>query len=290
MGFLAPAIPAIGGLVGGLFGSHSNAVQGVTPAEKMGMNILGQVSPMQIAALGQGLGMAPGLAATGQDFMNRSRGEFDRGDIMTNYGMNNLNTASNAINPALNYWTNVLAGGPEAALALSPEIQQIRASSEAAKRQLATTGPMGGGRASAMAQLPFQQGTAISNLYSQARPAAASALATQGIPALTGISNAYNSLAGTTNQAGAAQGGIGAGLSSNVFSGLLGAGNAAGNNAANLLSYGLGRSAQNQQNAAGFGGGITNILNSLPWGKWLGGSGTINAPNQGPPNALGQWP
>lgn len=97
------------------------------------------------------------------------------GQAMGAYGQ-----MAGGLTPALNYYQGIMKGGPDAMMALSPEIQQTQNSFQAAKRQLATTGPMGGGRASAMAQLPFQQGAAISNLYSQARPAAAQQLAALG--------------------------------------------------------------------------------------------------------------
>lgn len=145
-----------------LFNLGSNQYQGLMAGGTQGVGQAMDMSKQAAGALGPAAQTFGGLLPAA-------------GQAMGAYGQ-----MAGGLTPALNYYQGIMAGGPDAMMALSPEIQQTRNAFQSAKQQLATTGPMGGGRASAMAQLPFQQGAAISNLYSQARPAAAQQLAALG--------------------------------------------------------------------------------------------------------------
>jgi len=186
MPFLAPiagALPAIGGMLGGLFG-------GGKP----------KLSPFE--------------QAMQQNQLN-----------LSNLGMNAMSGASD-------YWSKILKGGPDATLALSPEIRGINGMFNGVRQQAGQFGPMGGGRANLLAQLPYQQAGKLSDLFATARPAAASGLAGLGGSALSG--------------AGGLQG---------------------------ILNGQLARTQAGAQNGGMLGGGIFNILKSLPLGQWLGGGG-----------------
>lgn len=152
-----------------LFNLGSNQYQGLMAGGTQGVGQAMDMSRQAAGALGPAAQTFGGLLPAA-------------GQAMGAYGQ-----MAQGLAPALNYYQGIMAGGPDAMMALSPEIQQTRNSFQAAKNQLATTGPMGGGRASAMAQMPYQQGAALSNLYATARPAAAQALSSLGTAGAGGL-------------------------------------------------------------------------------------------------------
>jgi len=259
---LPAIIPAVGGMLGGLFGGGNKTINGTTGAETTGQNILNNLGQQQMSALGNGLDYAKQLSAFGSGFLGNAGDEYNKANTF-------LNSASNTFNPAADYYNAILSGNKAQMMgAMAPEITQINNAGNAAKNQLATMGPMGGGRASALAQLPMQTAGQIGTMFQQARPAAA-----QG---MINVGNARAGLAGLTGQMAGQQGQIGAGLASNVLGGLLNTGNQAGTTGNDLLRYGLGRSQLNSQAGGQFGGGIYDILNSI------GRTGVFGGPRSTP--------
>lgn len=153
-----------------------------------------------------------------------------------------LDTSTGALNPALNYWTNILSGNRNAATyAMQPEINTANQQFANARNQVSTYAPMGGGRSAIMAQLPFQQSSLISNIITQARPQAAQNLAQTGL----GIGNLGSQLYGTASNAGNS-----------------------------LLNYGLAQRQQAYNFGSGTAQGVGNLLNSIPWGTIFKRSGS----------------
>lgn len=104
-------------------------------------------------------------------------------------GMGFLGSSQQAFQAPTSYYSSILSGNPaDVAGALSPQISQLNAGFAQGRNQVDQFAPMGGGRSSVMANLPFQKASAITNLISQARQAAA-----QG---LTGIGTAEGGLGG----------------------------------------------------------------------------------------------
>lgn len=92
-------------------------------------------------------------------------------------GQNLLNTGGDILSKPTNYYGGILAGNTADIMnAMSPEINAARAQYQAARRGVDQFAPMGGGRASTMASLPFQQAGTVSNIIAQARPQAANAM------------------------------------------------------------------------------------------------------------------
>ena len=174
MGFLAPALPAIGGMLGGLFG-------GGKP----------KLSPFE--------------QAMQQNQLDLSR-----------LGMDSMRGAGD-------YWSRILKGGPDATLALSPEIRGIHGMFSGIRNQAGNFGPMGGGRANILAQLPYQEAGKLSDLFATARPAAASGLAGLGGSALSGAGSLQGILGGELERSkmGAQQGGLLGGGIFNILTSLL---------------------------------------------------------------------
>lgn len=262
---LPAIIPAAGSLLGGIFGGKSNAIKGITPQETLGTNILGQQGQQQLGAGGMGLDWAKELATYGRGFMGNAQDEYGKANTF-------LNSASNTLNPAADYYGNILSGNRAAMMdAAAPEITTINNQANQARRSLATLGPMGGGRAQALAQLPYQTAGQIGTLFQTLRPQAA-----QG---LLNIGNARANLAGITGNMAGQQGQIGAGLGTNTLTNLLNYGSGATGTGNALLNYGINRSQQNNIAGQQFGGGIYNILNSIPWGNIFGGGANTGTSN-----------
>lgn len=101
------------------------------------------------------------------------------------------------------YYSSILSGNPASvAGALSPEISQLQSAYQQNKQQVDQFAPMGGGRASFMAQLPFQRASAVTNLISGARQDAA-----KGLTGIAGTQGALgSSLLGVGTQAAGAFG------------------------------------------------------------------------------------
>jgi hypothetical protein len=145
-----------------------------------------------------------------------------------NVGGNFLRSSQNAFQAPTSYYSSILSGNPAAVSgALAPELSQLNAGYRNARTQLDQFAPMGGGRASMISQLPFEQQSAITNLIAQQR-----ALAAQG---LTGI--------------GGTMGGIGANLVG------------IGTNAAGIMgSQAFEQALRNQQVGQSVGQGIGSII------------------------------
>lgn len=95
----------------------------------------------------------------------------------SNTGMGFLSNASTAFQAPTSYYSSILSGNPaDVSGALAPQISQLNAGYAQGRNQVDQFAPMGGGRSSVMANLPFQKASAITNLISQARQAAAQGL------------------------------------------------------------------------------------------------------------------
>jgi hypothetical protein len=117
------------------------------------------------------------------------------GTNLFNNAQNLFQSASTALSPALSYYTSILSGNPSATMqAISPTIQASNAQYQGARNALDLYAPMGGGRAAALANLPFQQAATNANLLSQAR--------NQAAMALPGIAGVYGGLGGTEGELG----------------------------------------------------------------------------------------
>src|SRR5574341_1981892 len=209
MGFLAPALPFIGSALGGLFGGGK---PGRDNTEKEILKRQLGLTDMQIDMLGKLGGFAGGLEPTAMGNLAGINPWFpmtttgiENAERRGNLGEDFLGQAKGAFTPAMDYWSGILRGGPDAMLALSPEIKQAQQAFQQAKTQTSQFAPMGGGRANVLAQLPQQQAGAITDIFSRARPAAAAGLSNLGAQAgglgsaLTGQNAALTaSLAGTT--------------------------------------------------------------------------------------------
>jgi hypothetical protein len=227
----AALIPTVGGLIGGLFGGKSNAINGTTQAEQAGLR------------------QADRNTQFGNQFLTNSGTDFANAN-------NFLTQAGSTLQKPADYYGGILSGNRANMMsAMAPEITTINNQANQARHQLATMGPMGGGRASAMAQLPMQTAGQIGTMFQQARPQAA-----QG---LLNVGNAQGNLGGLQGSIAAQQGALGSGLNTNAVS--------------SLLNYGLGRSQQNQQAGGAFGGGIYDILNTLGRSGVFGGGGNSRA-------------
>jgi hypothetical protein len=261
---LPAIIPAVGGILGGIFGGKSNAINGTTQAQTQGANILNNQAAQQATAAGRGNDFALEQATQARGLLGGANTDFANAN-------NYLTQASSTLQQPANYYSNILSGNRAAMMdAASPEIQNINANFNQAQRQAGQYAPMGGGRANLLAQLPLQRAGAVGNLFQTIRPQAA-----QG---LLGVGNAQANLGGLQGNIAAQQGNIGAGLSTNTLSNLLSFGSGGTQTGAALANLGLNQSEQQNRAGAQFGGGIQNILGSIPWanifkGGSSGGSG-----------------
>ncbi len=89
-----------------------------------------------------------------------------------------LGDSQKAFQAPSSYYSSILSGNSaDVAGALAPQITQLNSGFDQARRQVDQFAPMGGGRSSTMANAPFQQASAITNLISNARAQAAQGLA-----------------------------------------------------------------------------------------------------------------
>lgn len=128
---------------------------------------------------------APGGSATGLDQSiygllgltgGQGQGILGAGLGTTTGGLAQTQSGVTAAAPALNYLTQ-LTQGNQASLtqAAQPEIDQISQQFDAV-RNLISQQPRGGGKASALAEAPFQQATAVGNVEAGLQSQAASQL------------------------------------------------------------------------------------------------------------------
>ena len=115
-----------------------------------------------------------------------------------------MQLAGRSFNPVVDYWSRILSGDRGAALSgLAPEINQLNEGYDASRRAASELMPRGGGRATLLQNLPYQQNRDVSSILQLARPQAAGQLlaAGQGISnAGSGlIQNSINALYGSTS-------------------------------------------------------------------------------------------
>ncbi|HZM78505.1 MAG TPA: hypothetical protein VFC19_22490 [Candidatus Limnocylindrales bacterium] len=155
----------------------------------LGGKLLGGPSKEQKAVLGQQ-----------QDTMAQAR---RMAGSLEGQGGNLLNMAQGAYNPVLDYWTRLLRGGSQATSVLAPEYAQIGQGYRAANQAASELMPRGGGRASLMQTLPYQQMAQQQGLAQSLRPQAAGQLGQlAGSVASAGsslMSNAIQSLYASTS-------------------------------------------------------------------------------------------
>lgn len=265
----AALIPTVGGLLGGIFGGRSNAINGTTQAQTQGANILNNQAQQQALAASRGNDYALEQAQYGRNFLGGAGDLYGKGETF-------LNQASNALNPAADYYGSILSGNRASMMdAAAPEIQNINANYNQAQRQAGMFAPMGGGRANLLAQLPLQRAGAVGTMFQTVRPQAA-----QG---MINVGNARGNLAGITGGMASSMGNIGAGLSTSTLANLLNFGQGGTQTGSALANFGLGQSQQQNQAGAQFGGGISNILGAIPWGNIFnrGGGSNPNSTNWG---------
>ena len=281
---LIPAIPAIGGLLGGLLGGGKPKM---SDAERQALQAQLGLSAKQMEAIDRALGYTGEISPYASNFLTSASDFSNLGRDLTGSFYNlaqpgaekYLGQSNQAFTPALNYWSSILAGGPQGTEALSPEIQRIGAGYNAAQNQINQFAPRGGGRASALGQLPLQRSADVSNLFATMRPMAAQQLsqigsATGGLgTALTGqIGGLAGSLAGDTSR-------LAATLPSTILSALSGIGGGAAGTNASIWQNELQRHQLGAQRGGLIGGGIYDILKNLPW------FGSKNRPwTPGPPD------
>jgi len=141
------ALPAIGGVLGGLLGRSSGKAK--TAEEKTGINQL-------IGAGDIGFQQAEGLQPYAQNFLQQG---------------------SQTFQPSIDYWTRILSGDrSEITGAVAPEIGRISSGYDQAAKTAGQFAPSGGGRSQLMAELPFRKAQDISTLISGLRPQAAQQL------------------------------------------------------------------------------------------------------------------
>jgi hypothetical protein len=141
------ALPAIGGALGGLLGRSSGRAK--TAEEKTGINQL-------IGAGDEGFAGVNRLQPVAQNFLQQG---------------------SQTFQPSIDYWTKILSGDrSEITGAVAPEIGRISTGYDQAAKTAGQFAPMGGGRSSLMAELPFRKAQDISTLISGLRPQAAQQL------------------------------------------------------------------------------------------------------------------
>jgi hypothetical protein len=230
------------------------------------MGMLQNQGQLQNKAAMSGMDLANANTLIGNQFLGNSAQDFTNAN-------NYLTQAGSSLQKPADYYSQILSGNRAAMMgAMAPEITTINNQANQARRQLSTLGPMGGGRASAMAQLPMQSAGQIGTMFQQARPMAA-----QG---MLNVGNAQGNLGGLQGSIAAQQGQLGSGLNTNALSNLMNFGQGGTQTGSALLNYGLGRSQQNAQAGGQFGGGIYDILKGIPWGR-IGLGSTINVENPG---------
>ncbi len=105
-----------------------------------------------------------------------------QGQNILNNSQGYINTGTGGVNQAMGYWGDILSGNKAAmAGALSPEIQASNAQFQNQRNAVNTFAPMGGGRASLMGQLPFQQAQTNANMIASLRPQAAQQMGMLGM-------------------------------------------------------------------------------------------------------------
>lgn len=181
-------------------------------------------------------------------------------------GMNLMTTASQAMNPVLNYYAPLLSGNRGAMTGvLAPQINQIMQAYEAQQQAQGTLAPRSGAVAGMNMMMPYQRAASILDLFRNARNAAAQGMG----QAATQVGQLGNALIGGANQS-------------------LYAATSAGRT---LMDYANQVATQNRGLGQGIGNVIQSQLSKLPvfsGGRGGGGGGliipndTANIPPQAP--------
>jgi len=118
-----------------------------------------------------------GLAATtGRAEVETQAGEWGLGEAKRL-----LPKGEESIEQALSYYLPLLSGDRQAMMeAMGPEVNQIVSQYDTGRRAAAEFTPRGGGRTTALAELPFRKAGAITSLLQGARPGAAKAVSDIG--------------------------------------------------------------------------------------------------------------
>lgn len=199
IGAAVPAIIGAAGSIGGaLLGSHKSS------SEKTALSGLSDLTNVEARAGEYGLKQAPEL-------LNAGRGNMDA---------------------VARFLAPLVSGNRQSSLeAAAPEVNSILSQYDTAKKSLSEFAPRGGGTNSKMADLPFQESGAITNLISGERGTAASNLAGLGVSE--------------------------GGLASSLLPRDTGAG-------ASLLNYALSNKAQQGEMWGNIGTSIGTILSKIP--------------------------
>jgi len=150
------------------------------PTAATNMNGGQPVSPGQLAYQG----VTPGSGQNSLEQYLRSLTNYSgqQGQNILNNAQGYINTGTGGVNQSMGYWGDILSGNKaQMAQALSPELQASNAQFQNSRNALNTFAPMGGGRASAMGQLPFQQAQTNANIIASLRPQAAQQLGQLGM-------------------------------------------------------------------------------------------------------------
>jgi len=123
------------------------------------------------------------LAPEGVDKGQNSLTQFLRSltNLTGEKGSSILSQGQDWLSKPASYYSGILSGKPaDVAGALAPELSAASDQYEGAKRNLDQYSPAGGGRSTALAQLPFERARTQGNIISTARRDAAPELASMG--------------------------------------------------------------------------------------------------------------
>jgi hypothetical protein len=212
--------------------------------------------------IGSALGIGGSLLGGGQskqakqsaDYLGQAQQKgFQVADTAQRQAQPFFSQANQYIPQAASYYQNLLSGNRnEMDTALAPERAQTASQFRSARNSIMAA-PRGGGRTSALAQLPTQEASANALGGYGVRPAAAQGLLGAGIGA----------------------GGMGSGLLNSAVQGIYGTSGAANS----LLNYDLQQQAANKERGESIGGSIFDLITQIgkqPWKTGGGGGQTIS--------------
>jgi len=150
------------------------------PTAATNMNGGKAVAPGQLAY--QGVNTGSGQNSLEQYLRSLTNMGGQTAQNMLQTGMGTTASGIAATQGPMDYYSRLLSGNPAAmSQAIQPEAGAIRQQFGQLRNQSDQFAPMGGGRSSMMASLPFQQQGAIGNLLASVRPQAASQLGSLGL-------------------------------------------------------------------------------------------------------------
>ena len=143
--------------------------------------------PPAIVAAGVGLAGAGASAAGGKKASNAQKQAIQLQRDQLNFGKQLVNTGMTAWQPAKDYWSALLQGGPAATTAVGPYAAQIRQQGTGATRAISSMLPQGGEKNLALAGTVGNTYSNIQRLTQGVQPTAAQALGgLSGIPISAG--------------------------------------------------------------------------------------------------------